>query len=383
MLCTSFHEVRLPGAIQDAGHAYGRACRELLAPAARHAYVHPFLRINRTDPEHLTLSAAAWASRLPERYQLQIAAMASGAGVTEAAVREWLYADIAAPRPGGDHHAAIGPPELQSPAQLIGERGPMCTGLVVWQDRRPWTARNCDWYVQTLSRGTAAVFHAVPHRIPCVCVGIMGDIDADTGMNAEGLWMHMHTLLARDEPRAGVSCISWLFWMREALETCASLEDLERFIQRTDRDRGVILFAACSRTGHAAIYECSRSSFKRVDPWSIGGRPALVATNHCRHKHPHDALTDPARVRRHGSTVTRCARVLDILESAHPEECPHDLAEILADEWVEMRDTAMSADLRTIYSAVADPAHRVIHFASGACPAASNGTWREIRCRWD
>lgn len=375
MLDPTFQELRIPGDIDSAGFAYGQACRHLLLPARRDPYLREMMRINRTDPDHLASSAARWAARLPDHYQRQIAAMAEGAGVSTGTLREWLYADIAAPRPG---NADAPPAELLSPAQLIGERGPMCTGLVVWNDHRPWVGRNCDWYAQTLWRGTAAVFHSAPHRIPCVAVGIMGDIDADTGMNAEGLWLHMHTLLAQDEPRAGVSCISWLFWMREALETCASIADLERFIAATDRDRGVILFAADGNTREAAIYECSRSSFRRIDPWPIAGRPALVATNHCRHKHPADALTDPRRVRRAGSTVTRCARVLDILEHAHPEHAPHDVAEILADEWVEMRDTTMSADLRTIYSAVADPVHRTIHFASGACPAASCGTWRSI-----
>ena len=55
-------------------------------------------------------------------------------------------------------------------------------------------------------------------------VGIRGDIDIDTGMNAEGLWLHLHTLHARDPLPDDRPVISWLFWAREALETCSTIE---------------------------------------------------------------------------------------------------------------------------------------------------------------
>jgi hypothetical protein len=209
-----------------------------------------------------------------------------------------------------------------------------------------------------------------------VALGLMGDIDADTGMNAERLWLHMHTLLARDEPRAGVSCISWLFWMREALETCATLADVERLLGATDRDRGVMLFAVDGKTGERAVYECTKASYRRVDP---DGRGHLAATNHCRAKHPPTSID---RVARAGSTVTRMNRLLELLEHAAPEHGPDDVCELLADEWVEMRETTMSRYLRTIYSAVACPERGEVWFASGATPAASRGVWRRVELTW-
>jgi hypothetical protein len=221
-------------------------------------------------------------------------------------------------------------------------------------------------------------------------VGLMGDIDCDTGMNAEGLWLHMHTLLSHDEPRAGVSCISWLFWMREALETCASLADLEAFIARTDRDRGVLLFAAQGRTGERAIYECGRASSRRIDPWMVatqhGERELLFATNHCQHKHPRDidqatGQPLPPRVSVSNGTVSRYNRLEHLLRTAHPEHFPDDLTEVLGDERVEMRVATPGSALRTIYSGVAHPASRTVWFASGGMPAASAGKWRKIR--WD
>lgn len=377
-----FDVVRLPSGVEDAGYAYGRACAHLLAPAALLPYMMDLGTLNRTDLVTMALNADRWAQRLPAHYQAQIDAMAAGAGVAPGAVRAFLYADIAAPadQSGG---AVRGD---------IARDGPMCSGLVIDEPATPstrgtWVGRNCDWYEATLRRGTAAVFHRVPHRIPCVAVGLMGDIDADTGMNAEGLWLHMHTLLARDEPRAGVSCISWLFWMREALETCATLADVERFIASTDRDRGVLLFAVQGTSGERAIFECSRSGYTRVDPWDVLGRRVLIATNHPAAKHPrrggeNHAESAPPRAHVRNGTVSRYCRLVSIIEHAHPEHLPHDLAEVLADPHVEMREASGSASLRTIYSAVAEPGRREIHFASGACPAASRGTWRRIDTGW-
>jgi len=435
----TFSDVDLRGTFEDAGYRYGRACAHLLERARVSAYLAELMPIVRTNPEHLAACAERWAGTLPAHYQLQLEAMASGAKVPGTLVRQWIYADIAAPapahvsagdlsQPGAGRGPEMGPevgPEMgpevgagsgaesalgigpgsslgngtgsvaevgrergaasQSPARLIGEGGPLCSSAVVW-DRpgEPVVARNCDWHTATLWRGTCVARHAVPGRIPIAAFGIMGDIDCDTGMNVEGLWLHMHTLLAHDEPRAGVSCISWLFWMREALETCASINEVEAFIARTDRDRGVMLIAAEGRgRGRAALFECTRSTYRRIDPWDEprGASPRLVVTNHCRGKHPRGAEL-AERPQRPGSTVTRYARLDELLDVAPPEpgHADHDLQELLADPLVEMRETCMSRSLRTIYSAVASPARGEVWFASGRVPAASAGQWRLVRC---
>lgn len=380
-----FTLLRLPGSFEEAGFAYGKACEHLLRPARFEAYLASLAPITRTQRDDMPAFARRWAMTLPEHYQLQMEAFAHGARVSASVVQQWLYADIAAPSAPQGHSST------SAAATLIGASGPMCSGVICTGDRgEAWVARNCDWYEATLSRGTAAVFHSVPGRIPSLSVGLMGDIDCDTGINAEGLWLHMHTLLSHDEPRAGVSCISWLFWMREALETCASLAELEAFIARTDRDRGVLLFAAEGQTGERAIYECGRASSRRIDPWVVatqhGERELLFATNHCQHKHPRDideatGQPLPARVSVSNGTVSRYNRLEHLLRTAHPEHLPDDLTEVLGDERVEMRVATPGSALRTIYSSVAHPASRTVWFASGAVPAASAGTWRRIR--WD
>ena len=380
MLDSTFSILHLPAALEEAGFTYGRACAHMLEPPRLAAYLQAMSAITGTHATDLPHFAARWAATLPAHYQLQMAAFAAGAHASLTDVQQWLYADIAAPS-RRDVNA------LTHASTLINQSGPMCSGVVTFDESfNPWTARNCDWHEPTLSRGTCAVFHRAPHRIPCVAMGLMGDIDADTGMNAERLWLHMHTLLAHDEPRAGVSCISWLFWMREALETCSSLAELERFITTTDRDRGVMLFASDGKTGDAAIYECTRSTFRRIDPWTLASNRVLIATNHCQHKHPRD--TDetgaplPPRVSTSNGTVSRYNRLTQILSHAHPDHLPDDLCEVLADARVEMRTATPGSTLRTIYSAVADPARSQAWFASSACPAASMGTWRHLRLAW-
>lgn len=380
MIDPSFQVLDLPGPVGEAGFAYGRACRSLLTERLE-PYLADMGQIHRVGRDDLAAQAQRWMRRLPERYQEQMGAMADGAGVSLAAVASFLYADIAHPGPewAGSAGACVAAGEacLQGGVEggvEGGEGG--CSGVIfngsVAGGPDAWVARNCDWYRATLRRGTAAVVHRVPHRIPCVAVGLMGDIDADTGMNAERLWLHVHTLRATDEPRAGVSCISWLFWMREALETCATLADVEGFIDRTDRDRGVMLLAVDGKSGESAVYECTRSSWRRIDPQPREDSGHLIATNHHRHKHPPE---DQPRASRPGSTVSRFTRLRRILVRHPPEHLPDDLIDVLADPEVEMRE---ATELRTIYSAVACPARGEVWFGSGDAPAASRGVWRKL-----
>ncbi len=209
-----------------------------------------------------------------------------------------------------------------------------------------------------------------------------GDIDVDTGGNAAGLWLHLHTLVAVDDPPRDRTTISWLFWAREALETCESLDDLEAFITRTGRDRGVIAVAVDARRQQGAVFECTKGAHTRHD---FQG-PALFCTNHPQAK-PIDAAREAAA--RPGGTVARFAALRSILRDHPPEVGPDDLIDTLADPAVEMRTPTW---LRTIYSVVVQPAARTggtwpaIWMASGDAtgrPAASTGAWHRLRVTLD
>ncbi|MFG0275927.1 MAG: C45 family autoproteolytic acyltransferase/hydrolase [Phycisphaerales bacterium] len=354
--------IDLRGSSADMGFAHGRALRDLLATTFREAYLDRLSPVTRTDRADLTRQAAAWLGALPVRFQAEIDGMAAGAGVSLASVSEFLYADIAGPT-----STEVADPN--APAPLAG---PLCSAVSVATGGSTWIGRNCDWLFATLTRGVAGVVHRDPNRIPILAVGIRGDIDVDTGINAERLWLHLHTLPALDDPPRGKPRTSWLFWARDALETCATLDALEEFIASTARDRGVIVVAADGKSGDAAVFECSRGDYVRHDQRG----PALFATNHPLAKEIDDAREAKSRPE---STVSRYCALRRRLDSRTPEAMPDDLIGLLGAPDVEMRS---ARHLRTIYSAVCRPESGTLWFASGDAggrPAASAGAWTRVR----
>ena len=384
----------VPGPPGESGCAHGRLVADLLEPGFRTRYLELLAPINRYELGDLRAQAERWVEGLPANFQEEIDGMARGAGVAPIEAGEFLYADIARPTRDADRRAfsAIrdveplpGEHELPTP----GSAGPMCSAVVtranggaseaITGGQRTWVARNCDWLRATLTRGTSCVVHATPGRIPVMAVGIRGDIDVDTGMNAERVWLHLHTLLSKDDPPRDRTCISWLFWAREALEVCASLDELERFIESTGRDRGVIAVAVDGKTGEGAVFECGKASHTRVDFDPGGPSGALFATNHTLAKPIDEAREAKARA---GSTVGRFCTMRRLLADDPPEHGPDDLIDVLAEDGVEMRTPE---HLRTIYSAVCDPSSEAVWFAAGepeGTPAASSRAWRRVRWAW-
>ena len=349
----------IPGSHGDCGHAHGANIPDLVEPAFLRAYVHTLARAIGFDPSTLRAQGFDWLDGLPVHYATEIEAMACGAGVELGAMVELLYADIA--RPDRSH----------SPS------GPMCSAIMsLLGDGKRWIGRNCDWLTPILTRGVSAVVHEIPNRIPIMAVGIRGDIDLDTGLNAEGLWLHLHTLHATDTVHPGVPCISWLFWAREALETCASLDELERFIDTTARDRGVMVVASEGRSGQAAVFECSRSAYLRHD---ADARKPLCVTNHPLRQRSRSIETGSPNA---SGTISRRRTLEGHMEASPPVQGPDDIIASLGAPGVEMRTPRW---LRTIYSAVADPSDQKVWFAAGTPdgqPAASSGRWSVITPPW-
>ena len=155
MIDPAFHVVELPGPVESAGHAYGRACAHLFEPTRLDRYLRDMLRLKRSGREAIAVHAEAWARRLPEHHQRQIEAMAEGAGVSAPTVRQFLYADIAPPADArGD-----------DPRSLVSGDGPMCSGVVVERQGSPWVALNCDWYeIRSSSAGASKKALDVPSQ---------------------------------------------------------------------------------------------------------------------------------------------------------------------------------------------------------------------------
>lgn len=352
--------IRLAGSPGAMGFDYGRVWRDMIRSVGP-SYVERVKAVRAVDDAMLDEQSARWLAALPVHFQEEMAGLAEGAGAALNFIRRFLFVDIASP----SGHWAVGAD---------------CSGVVVRIGPSLWVGRNCDWLPETLLRGVNAVYRSRPGRIPSLSLGIAGDIDIDTGINAERLWLHVHTLHAQDRAPDGAPVISWLFWMRDCLETCASLAEVEAFIARTARDRGVILVAADGKTGEAAAFECSRANHVRIDladdDHALAPRGCLVATNHARSKHPEETPAEKASraADRAGTTIRRFNRLLELLREGPPEHGPDDLIDLLSDSGVEMR---RSPTLQTIYSAVCDAATGRVWFAGGDCPAAS-GTWRRI-----
>lgn len=351
------------GAAGDAGLRHGRAIAALLTSSFVAAYVEALRPALGFTDDGLRTQAAAWVAGLPTHIREEIDGMAIGGGAPVARVGEFLYADLAKrARAGG----------REDEAALIG---PMCSAVVSdLGNCSAWVARNCDWLPPTLLRGTASVSHALPGRIPVLAVGIRGDIDIDTGMNAEGLWLHLHTLHATDKPVDERPEISWLFWAREALETCATLDEVEAFALGTRRDQGVIAVVVDGGRREAAIFECSRGDVVRRD-----ADPAAVTcvTNHSLGRmRPTRPTPNPS------GTISRLHAMRESVEEQPPREGPGDLMDLLAREGVEMRTPR---HLRTIYSAVCDVGRGAVWFASGGADgsvAASGGRWERVVAEW-
>lgn len=342
----------LPPDPAEAGFVHGRAIVGLLADVPRERYIERVRTAVGFDAAGLADHAADWLSRLEPHVQVEIAAMADGAGIRTIDTARFLFADIASPT-----------------------AAPLCSSLLTTlPEQSPWIARNCDWLTPTLERGTAAVAHRTPHRIPILALGIRGDIDLDTGINAEGLWLHLHTMYAADPIPEDARVMSWLFWAREALETCASIDALESFIRSTTRDRGVIAIAAESTTGACTVFECKRASYARHD---VEG--PLCVTNHSLSKEY------PPRAASSGNeagTIARQQSMRSAIEAEPPRNGPDDLIRVLAGDGVEMRTPRW---IRTIYSVVIDVSRPQIWFSAGSSnglPAASRGSWTEVIPPW-
>jgi len=369
---TTLPIIHTPGDHGNAGFLHGRAVYDIFEPAFVRNYLDHLSDAIGFTLDDLEQQASAWMDALPHHFQDEIVGMAHGAGVPIGTVCEVLYADIARP--------SRGPGEPRTTTDRVVSSGPMCSALIATlDDGRPWLGRNCDWLTPTLLRGTAGVVHRAPNRIPSIGVGIRGDVDIDTGMNAEGLWLHLHTVHAADPEPEDREVISWLFWAREALETCATIDEVGSFVARTGRDKGVLAICLEGRTGLAAVFECGRGTHTRhdLDLGSLRG-PACL-TNHSPSK-PHDESA-PWRGPG-GGTIGRYRALRATVRETPPRTGPDDLVRTLAREGVEMRTPRW---LRTIYSCVVEPRARALWFADGRAdgtPAASGGRWSRVHWDW-
>ncbi len=288
-----------------------------------------------------------WLERVPDRYRLEMQGTAEGAGVAYEDLIDALIASVY--------------PTTHCSTVLIADGN-------VW-----WLGHNNDWYDFGSHQWMGAMLREVEGRVPLLTIGFLGDTAAVAGANAEHLWLHMNgfpTSDEPDEPRA----LPYIFVIRDALETCTSLGDVEAMLAGGVRDGGMAVYAVDGKTGEAALFECGYQTHTRREP-----RPDATLASNSR---------DPADRVRAGEGHTIIGS-----NGTHKIDRLHELV-VNGDTAIDMRLRAALADpvvedhgqefvgSSTVYSIVASPQQRQLWLAHGAAPAPSRGRWSEITWPW-
>ena len=331
------------GTPYEIGLASGRALGAKLEQTLTH-YINNMA--DSSDMEKLHAGALPWLRNLPQRFQDEFEGMAEGAGVPLQRIVEWAYIE-----------------ECEKKE---------CSGAICTFDNLAWVARNNDTFVPELW-GYVAI-REVDGRIPTINFTMEGDIFTPTGVNRERLWLHYNFLPVWDQPTAGKPHVPAYVFLTEALELCRTINDVEDFLQETDRDGGMLLFAVDGKTDEFALFDCMCSRHTRREP----ANGWIVGTNHyCTCEDLSLGDDDGSR-----STLNRFARmehlIQNLYDSQQPPKLPTDLIRILADDQIERRVNK----LFTVYSNVACPHTGEIWYTFGGYPAASQGYWQRLEWPW-
>ncbi|MGH2748423.1 MAG: C45 family autoproteolytic acyltransferase/hydrolase [Actinomycetota bacterium] len=332
--------MRFRGTYREIGAAHGRA----LGPELRatiDAYLGGLASRGVLDVERLHAGALGWLETLPDFYREEMEGMAEGSGVPLEDITRFNYAELC----------------------LNG-----CSGAVCMVDGKAWVARNNDADPFEGLWGDV-VIRDVVDRIPTLAIGLKGDVFIATGINRERLWIHHNYLEAHEGSTADMTALpSWAL-VRQALETCTSVDQVEELLDRWVRLDGMNLFVVDGKTQEAVVFECSRASHVRRT-LSDGN---LIATNH------YVARGDIDQTQLYlGSSRPRYERILELLQDP-VRSTPDDLIAVLADPEVEQNRQGRA----TVYSAVACPATGRLWWACGAIPSASRGSWNVIEWPWE
>jgi len=331
------------GTPYEIGLATGRALGAKLKYTADH-YIA--CREHATDMTKLHQGALPWLRRLPKRFQDEYEGLAEGAQLSLQRLVEWSYVE-----------------ECETN---------LCSGAICMLDDRAWVARNNDTYVPEL--WGYAMIREVDGRIPTINFSMEGDVFTPTGINKDKLWLHYNYLPVWDKYEPGRSHVPAYVFLTEALEVCRTISDVEAFLNETQRDGGMMLFAVDGKTNEFAIFECMCAKhIKRdsLEDWIVG-------TNH------YCAFEDLTLGDDEGSisTLKRFQRMTFLVENLYTAptapSTPTDLIRILADDEIERRNQ----ELVTAYANVACPASGELWYTFGGYPAASAGNWGRLEWPW-
>jgi hypothetical protein len=331
------------GAPYEIGLAIGRTLANRLEQTFTH-YINAMA--DSSDMEKLHAGAMPWLRGLPKRFQDEFQGVAEGANVPLERLAEWAFIE-----------------ECEKKE---------CSGAICVFNNHAWVARNNDTFVPEL--WGYATIREVDGRIPTIDFTMEGDVFAPTGINKEKLWLHYNFLPVWDRPTPGKPHVPGYVFLTEALELCSSIRDVETLLNETDRDGGMLLFAADGKTDEFALFDCMCSKHYRRDP-SDGW---IVGTNHYCTCEDLSLGNDEGSI----STLNRFKRMETLIQGLYASptlpNLPADLIQILADDKIERRGNK----LNTVYSNVACPSTGEIWHTFGGYPSASNGNWQQLAWPW-
>lgn len=331
------------GTPYEIGLAIGRRLGKRLEQTLTH-YIRNLA--DSSDMEKLHAGALLWLRGLPERFQDEFKGMAEGASLPLERLAEWAFIEECEKK--------------------------QCSGSICIFNGHAWVARNNDTFVPEL--WGYVMIRAVNGRIPTINFGMQGDVFTPTGINKEKLWLHYNFLPVWDQPTPGKPHVPAYVFLTEALELCHTIADVEALLNQTDRDDGMLLFAADGKTDEFALFDCMCSKHYRRDPQAAW----IVGTNHyctCKDLSLGD---DEGSI----SSLDRFMRMEQLIQrlyaSSTPPNLPADLIHILADDKIERRINK----LITAYSNVACPGTGEIWYTFGGYPSASQGNWQRLEWPW-
>ena len=334
----AFH---LNGDPEEIGRAYGRALRGVFPAQATSFLEKGLAEHGLLDLRLLRVKAGELLDSLPEHFVREMRGFAEGVGLPLERVAEWH-------------------------AEYMARTS--CSTLVTFPEGVAWAGHNADYADFGTHKWGCTVIIEKRGRIPIMHFPLPGDLFAYQGVNREQLWLHVNWLPAPDVPKGTAGSMPYLFFVREALETCRSIPDVENLLASHCRDSGMALTVIDGKTDEAAIFECTCSTHGRLQPEC----EALLATNHYR-----CGKTSEESDSHYDDSARRLARTRSLVSEGRPS-CMRDFVGILSDPAIE--GTGWFSG--TIMSLVACPGRKLIWLSQGAYPAASRGKFRKVEWPW-
>jgi hypothetical protein len=297
---------------------------------------------NPIDFDTFYRDGPVWFNKLPSAYQEELVAIADGSGCNIDKISLWCLFDK---------------------FFLNG-----CTSFIYTINDVPWIGRNND-YLEPNKWNFINIIKKIG-KIPVLLFVQEAGIFSGTGYNNEKIWLHYNWLPSWDQPSLETSSISPFVFIRQALEECTSVREVEDFLSMCIRDTGMTLFAVDGKTNEYSVFECTCGSFIKRKIKS----GYIVSTNH------HEEYSYPT-----GSTYSdensysRYKRAEELLNENMKSDVVTHFVNILSDPLIEQNETEKG----TVYSAITCPFINKIWYSAGGYPSASNGGWEEIKWSWD